>query len=147
MRTERNGADLELERRVHRSLRALPQRRAPLSLEGRVFEELSRLASLPWWRRSFAHWPSIARAAFLVISVGLSALTFIGSARLIASLAPLRGLGDSLAWLSTSLEALGSLARAIPSIWLYEGLAAAALLYGLLFALGAAAYRTLYLDA
>lgn len=145
--TERNKADLELERRVHRSLRALPQRRAPLSLEARVYQELSRLASLPWWRRSFAHWPGTARAAFLLISGGLCALTFIGSARLVTSLVLLRGLGDSLAWLSTAVEALGSLARAIPSIWLYEGLAVAAMLYGFLFALGAAAYRTLYLDA
>jgi hypothetical protein len=143
---ERDESDLELERVAHRSLRALPPRRAPLSLEGRVYQELARLASLPWWRRSFAHWPGMARAAFLVLCVGLSALTFGGDARLFASLASMRRLLDSLAWLNTAAETLGSLARAIPTIWLYEGLAAAALLYGLLFALGAAAYRTLYLD-
>src|ERR1700686_3210915 len=125
--TERNKADLELERWVHRSLRALPQRRAPLSLEARVYQELSRLASLPWWRRSFAHWPGTARAAFLILSVGSSALTFIGGARLLAKLAPMRGLTESLAWLNTTVETLGSLVRAVPSIWLYEGLAAAAL--------------------
>lgn len=143
----RDEPDLELERRIHRSLRRLPQRRAPSSLEGRVWSELARLASLPWWRRSFLHWPFAARATFFLLSAGACALTFIGGARVIAGFASVRELADSFTWLITAADAMGSLVRALPSIWLYEALAAAALLYGLLFALGAAAYRTLYLDA
>ncbi|MGA8707438.1 MAG: hypothetical protein WB646_10665 [Steroidobacteraceae bacterium] len=132
---------------MHRALRQLPQRRAPSSLEGRVWSELTRLASLPWWRRSFLHWPVAARASFFVLSAGLCALTFTGSARVFAGFGVVGRLADSLTWLRTAAEALGSLLRVVPSIWIYEALAAGALLYALLFALGAAAYRTLYLEA
>jgi hypothetical protein len=38
-----------------------------------------------------------------------------------------------------------ALSGAIPPEWLYAALAAGAILYGALFGLGAAAYRTLYL--
>jgi hypothetical protein len=144
---DRDKPDLQLERQVHRSLRQLPQRRAPSSLENRVWSELARLASLPWWRRSFLHWPLAARASFFVLSAGLCALTFLGSARLFAGFGSAKRLAESLTWLSTAAEALASLLRVVPSIWIYEALAAAALLYALLFALGAAAYRTLYLEA
>lgn len=144
---EDKKTDLQLERLVHRSLRSLPRRHAPESLEARVWQELGRLAALPWWRRSYAHWPSIARFGFLILCLGLGALTFNGGARMAAGFAPARSWNESLAWLNTAAEAAGSLAHAIPSSWLYEGLAVAALLYGFLFALGAAAYRTLYLDA
>src|SRR5665213_4169885 len=40
----------------------------------------------------------------------------------------------------------GSMVRASPPAWLYEGAAVAAVLYALLFALGATAYRTLWVD-
>jgi hypothetical protein len=145
--TDLNDTDPKLEQLVHHMLRELPPRQAPESLEGRVLKELARLAALPWWRRSFAHWPGVVRLAFLSLCLGLSALTFIVGGRLVASLAPARKWSDSLDWLRTVVEAAGSLAHAIPSMWLYEGLAVAALLYGFMFALGAAAYRTLYLDA
>jgi uncharacterized membrane protein YcfT len=38
------------------------------------------------------------------------------------------------------------IARAVPTIWLYEGMAIGAVLYAALFGLGAALYRTLYLQ-
>jgi hypothetical protein len=38
------------------------------------------------------------------------------------------------------------LVGAIPTTWLYGGIAAGAMLYVILFGLGAAAYRTLYLQ-
>jgi hypothetical protein len=143
----RDESHLELERWIHRSLRQLPLRRAPSSVEDRVWSELARLASLPWWRRSFLHWPVAARAMFFLFSAGACAITVIGGTRVVAGFSSVRHLGNSLMWLITAADALGSLTRALPSIWLYEGLAAAAVLYGMLFALGAAAYRTLYLDA
>ena len=39
-----------------------------------------------------------------------------------------------------------SVLRAVPSYWLYAGVAAALALYVALFGLGAAAYRTLYVN-
>jgi len=145
--TDRDEAELKLERLVHDSLRRLPHRQAPASLEERVLQELARRAALPWWRRSFTHWPTFARSLFLILCAVLGTLTFAGSARVTAGFTPMQRLVDSLTWLNTAVEAVSSLAHAIPSIWLYEGLAIAALLYGFLIALGAAAYRTLYLDA
>src|ERR1700738_3597831 len=73
-----------LERLLDRALRELPLRRAPLTLESRVFGELQRRAALPWWRRSFAHWPLLARAAFLVICGVLIRLAFLGGATAVA---------------------------------------------------------------
>ena len=71
-----NTPEEELERLVDRALHDLPLRRAPHTLESRVFAELERRAALPWWRRSFAHWPLPARSAFLVICIALIAFAF-----------------------------------------------------------------------
>src|SRR5476649_1202935 len=89
----------KLEQLIHRTLREQPARRAPRSLEQRVLAELERRAALPWWRRSFAHWPLPARAGFLVICAALIGLAFVGGA---AAMDSLRSLNDSgalsLAW-------------------------------------------------
>ena len=118
--------DEALQRWLDRTLRELPLRRAPGTLEARVFNELKRQAALPWWRRSFMHWPAPARIVFLVICGALAALVFVGGAAAVASLRSL-------------------LARALPVTWLYQGVAVCAVLYAVLFGLGAAVYRTLYL--
>jgi hypothetical protein len=111
-----------------------------------VWSELGRLAALPWWRRNFSQWPLAARAAFLIACAGMSALTLAGNARIIATLAPFRRLAESFTWVTAAIEALESIARAIPAAWIYEVSAIAVLLYGAIFALGIVAYRSLYLD-
>jgi uncharacterized membrane protein YfcA len=136
------------------TLRRLPSQAAPPTLESRVLGELARRAGLPWWRRSFAHWPSVARAAFLLMCGSLvgglylsgdwSAITLRSwheSGAL--SVASVR---DSMAILTAAGELGAVFAHAIPSTWLYAGLTAGALLYAFLFGLGSAAYRTLYLN-
>jgi hypothetical protein len=143
----RDDADLELERLVARSLRELQVRRAPLDLESRVFAELARRAALPWWRRSFVQWPRTVRAAFLAVCTSLSALTIVCGARIGVSLVPSRGMDLAISLASAAGDAVATIAHAIPLVWIYEGLAVAAALYAVLFALGAAAYRTLYLEA
>jgi hypothetical protein len=126
---ERDDTD-QLERLFDRALHELPVRRAPPTLEARVFDELARRMARPWWRQSFAYWPRSARAVFFAVCGALIGLAFVGCDWIVA------GAG--------SLSA--SLVRAIPPIWLYEGVAVAMLLYAMLFALGAAAYRTLWAD-
>lgn len=102
-------------------LRGLPPRSAPATLEARVRGELERLAMRPWWHRSFAHWPAAVRAAFVAACLALAALMlFEGN------------------WLWSDLQSLPR--------WLYECLAVGGLFYMILFGLGAAAYRALYLD-
>ncbi len=144
----------DLERLIHRTLRELPARRAPSSLEQRVLAELARRAALPWWRKSFAHWPLAARAVFLVACLGLVKLALMGSVWVMAGFDSVQyheAFAQPVVWLE-SLRALfhaGTgfievITRNIPPLWLYGGLAFVATLYAALFGLGAAAYRLLY---
>ena len=148
---DRDDADLKLEQLVDHELRQLPLRRAPMNLEARVFEELARRAAMPWWQRSFVQWPTAARVLLLGVCTILSALTIVGGARIVvnlgAALRPARELDRALALLSASKDVVATLVGTIPPMWIYEGLALAAVLYAALFALGTAAYRTLYLEA
>jgi hypothetical protein len=146
-----------LESEVQRRLREMPLRRAPFSLESRVLAEIARRDALPWWRRSFARWPRPARAVFAVACGSLAAALLAASWPFSPSGA-LAGAGARSAglWLPWARSALtlidvareldAALVRAMPLDWLYGLLAAAALLYAALFGLGAAAYRTLYLN-
>ena len=144
-----------LERLLDRTLRELPLRRAPPTLEARVCSELERRAARPWWRRSFAHWPPPARAAFLAICSVLTGLAFLGGT---AAVSAVRALHESGAlfpsWAHQAAMLMASagnlvtlLAHAVPPGWLYEIIAACAVLYAVLFGLGAVVYRTLYLQS
>jgi hypothetical protein len=148
---DRNEAELKLERLLDHALHQLPLRRAPLNLEARVFEELARRAAMPWWQRSFMQWPRAARVLLLGVCTALGALTIVGGARIVVNLGPTlrpaRELDRALALLSASKNVIATLVGTIPPMWIYEGLALAAVLYAALFALGTAAYRTLYLEA
>ncbi len=146
-----------LEHEVSSALRGFPLRRAPSSLESRVIAEIGRRAALPWWRRSFAHWPGPARVGFAVSS-GLLVAALLAAAWPWAPGAAwvgagTRAAGSWLPWASSTLtlidvtRELGSaLVRVVPLDWLHAAMATGALLYAALFALGAVAYRTLYLD-
>jgi hypothetical protein len=142
----------EWDRLLERTLRELPLRRAPAALETRVFSELARRAALSWWRRSFAHWPHLARVTFLVICGALIMVAFVGGDTVVAMVRSLLDFG-TLPWLHQAGVLVGSagnlfalLARTVPPAWAFAGIAAGALLYLVLFGLGAAAYRTLYLQ-
>lgn len=145
--------DETLQHLLDRTLQELPLRRAPATLEARVFNELERRAALPWWRRSFMHWPVPARIAFLVICGTLAALVLFGGAAAVAGLRSLLESGaPSLSWarhIGVLMMSAGNLAallaRSLPVTWLYQVIAVCAVLYAVLFGLGAAVYRTLYL--
>ena len=53
----------ELERFIHQTLRALPDRKAPGTLEARVLAEVERRAAIPWWHKSWSYWPQPAVAS------------------------------------------------------------------------------------
>ncbi len=142
---DRPDSEEELERRVHELLVNAPLRRAPASLQASVLAEIARRAALPWWRLSFAQWPAIARIVFVLVSIALIALTILAGG--------VREFGTTpLAWAQAVINAAsaasgfaGMFVHIIPSQWLYAGLFVGALLYALLFGLGAFAYRFLYL--
>ncbi len=143
-----------LEQLLDRTLRPLPLRRAPPALQSRVLEELQRRAARPWWRRSFAHWPSAARAAFVLVCLALVGMVILGGNWTAATVQSLHASGalslssgrQALAIMTAAAELATLFARAVPPAWIYAGLAAGAVLYAALFGLGAAAYRTLYLS-
>jgi len=143
----------KLERALTQALTGLPLRRAPSTLELRVVNELERRAALPWWRVSFAHWPAAPRVAFVAVCVALVAATILGgvfafvgdrSFNEVAALV-LSWAHPFLAVVSSAGGVASLLVSIIPPLWLYGGMALGIMLYVVLFGLGAAAYRTLYL--
>ena len=141
-----------LERLLADTMRDIPARPAPHTLESRVLGELARRASRPWWRRSFGHWPAFARVGWVAACGALIGITLLGGPWTTA-MGSLQGAGAMGSWMRQAAAITGtvgnlgaSLLDAVPGTWLLWGLAAAALLYAFLFGLGAAAYRLLYLQ-
>src|SRR4051794_8580369 len=121
--------DAKLERLIHRTLRDLPSRHAPRSLEQRVLAEIERRAALPWWRKSFAHWPVAARAGFILVSAGFAKLAIMLGVWVMAGFDGAQfkeAFAPQFARLDSALlvvNAIGSsfdiLFRNIPPLWLY----------------------------
>jgi hypothetical protein len=142
----------KLEAAIHRILRSVPDRKAPAGFESRVLAELSRRASLPWWRKSYAYWPSPVRVVFFAGSALAAALLVSGLIVLGRSpgVNELAGAAQPFAWLGMAGEFVNSInynmrlvIGAIPPLWLYGAIAAIAASYAALGAIGAAAYRVL----
>lgn len=142
--------DEKLERLIQQTLRQLPARRAPRSLENRVLAELERRAALPWWRKSYSHWPSPVRAAFFVISAAVAALIVAGIFVLTRGAAGTEAVGEITtqvagirAFFGTVVEKTFMIFHAIPAVWLYGSIAVIASCYVALIGIGAVAYRTI----
>jgi hypothetical protein len=143
----------DLEAKMHRVLHGLPNRKAPSGLEGRILAELSRRAALPWWKKSFAHWPSSVRLAFLALSVVAAALLAFGVYQLANSSgarALAGGVSSGYGWFivardvaSAAGDRVRMLLASIPPVLLYGGAALIALSYACVAALGAATLRAL----
>jgi len=144
----------ELEKFIHRTLRSLPDRRAPAALETRVLAAIEARAAIPWWHKSWNWWPQWVRALFVLFCGAVAALVVVGAAGLPASfdtaqlnhafapvlsmIRPLVGLGRGFA------DIVAVIGRNIPTLWLYGAAAFVAGLYVMLVGVGAAAYRTLW---
>ncbi|MGA2399756.1 MAG: hypothetical protein ABSG30_17100 [Steroidobacteraceae bacterium] len=147
--------DRELETRLGQALRALPERRAPATLESRVLDTLAWRAPLPWWRRDFREWPAAARVAFGVTSAALIVLTVLAAAAANANLGSLGAsealstpvLHDASVLFVIARTLSNSLTTILSSGWALGCLIASAALYAALFGLAIAGYRTLYLNA
>jgi hypothetical protein len=144
----------DLEKFVHRTLRSLPNRVAPHTLESRVMAAIAARATQPWWKQSYAQWPLAARCVFLMLSGGFAKLALMATVWAMAdfeSAGVVSAFTNQFAWVDRlsgifgGVTALGSMiVRNIPSMWLYSGLACLAVLYGALLGIGATAYRTLF---
>ena len=138
-----------LEQIIHRTLRSLPERRAPRTLEHRVLAAIAAKQSIPWWHKSYAYWPTPVKIAFysasLVLVIGISTLNTSSGSLLVewlrsafSHLNPLRSTANAIS------ESGALVYRSIPSLYIYGALAVIGSLYAALFGLGATAYRTLF---
>lgn len=145
----------KLERLITENCRTQPLRSAPVALQQRVFAELAQRAALPWWRKSFAHWPTPIRVAWLLVSVAVAPIMLNLTLWLSGQLAAAHSVARPLSWLenfaafisfmhSVSNYVVGSVWQHIPATLLYGGIVAVLTMYGLLIALGTVAYRTVY---
>ncbi len=146
-----HGPDDALGRLIDRTLRAQPPVAAPATLEARVLAEIERRAALPWWDKSFLHWPVPARAVFLLASLGVVKLVLDVMVWAISGVRAEAGVASRLGWLRTFSDVAHSIADAglyvvhsIPSYWLYAGAIAGVTAYLAAVGLGTIAYRTLY---
>jgi hypothetical protein len=144
-----------IERLIGEVLRDQPLRAAPPSLQARVLAEIAQRQALPWWRHSFLHWPLLVRTVFILLSLGIVKLVLTGVMWLITSVRSpvVETIAKPLSWAETSADLFSKtinlaaiVLNAIPSHWLYAGIGVAIALYLALLALGATAYRTLYVS-
>jgi hypothetical protein len=152
--TPSSDPNQKLEQWTRETLRELPSRRAPRSLEQRVCAEIERRLALPWWRKSFGHWPMVARAAFVLTCAGLVRLALMAGTWMMSGFDPEQFktvFAQPYAWMESGVALVHAargffdiMGRNIPALWLYGGLAFFALMYAMLFGLGAAAYRALH---
>ena len=145
--------DKHVEEMVHQALRELPARRAPRSLEQRVLAEIERRAALPWWRKSFTHWPAPARAGFVIVCAALVVLALVGRVWMMAGFDPAAlkpAFAQPFVWIESLWVAVRAVAgsfeivfRNIPPAWLYGSLVFFGSMYAALFGLGAAALKAI----
>lgn len=147
-----NDTEKDLENRLNGLLKSLPDRRAPRTLEHRVLAAIAARGALPWYHKSWAHWPLLARIAFILLSLaitGIIAFTSFASTSPIGTLAATvredveTKAAPTVSLLQTLAGAFATLGNAIPDTWLYGGAALIAIAYVGFFSLGATAYRTL----
>lgn len=149
---------LKLERLIERACREQPPRRAPQTLSRNVRAELLRRAALPWWHKSFSHWPGLVRTVFVlacsvVVLASLSVTVWSGAERAAERLVAPIGqtwshIHELRAWASFADSLLhyivAAVTQTIPSRWLDAGFIGLSALYGMLGGLGATGYRILY---
>jgi hypothetical protein len=142
-----------LEQSIARVLRDQPLLQAPASLEANVLREIERRAALPWWRKSFMHWPQVARIGLImallgVVKLALDALVWLTMSYRESNVAT--AIEQPVDWFHTTssiVRSLGTAAEAllsaIPSTWLYAGLLIGFAMYVAIAGVGAVVYRTL----
>src|ERR1700761_4646104 len=106
---DRTDADQKRDLVLNQTLRGLPLRKAPLSLEARVLNELARRAAMPWWRASFSGWPVAARVGFVLACAGLIAATILGGVSAVIGDRPVSEASAMvIAWISPILTLISS---------------------------------------
>jgi hypothetical protein len=142
----------QLERAVDKLLKQQPLRKAPSDMYARVMREVQLRKVLPWWRKSFLHWPLMMQILFFVAAIGTAkgvlmlcawldmhafatATSITESSSIVQSSSALFSVGNQLSML---------LSRLVPATWVYGALMVVAAVYLVLFGIGFTTYKTLY---
>ncbi|HEX2584490.1 MAG TPA: hypothetical protein VHL14_05130 [Steroidobacteraceae bacterium] len=141
-----------LEKAVDRLCKQQPLRKAPADLYSRVMREVQLRKALPWWRKSFLHWPLMMQVAFVLAALVTAKLALVctdwvssnwfASSKVARESASLIQGADTVITVSHSISS--HLTEVIPMSWMYAALAIVAVLYLVLFGVGVATYKTLY---
>lgn len=144
----------QLEQLVHTELRALPPRRAPRTLEARVLAAIEQRNAIAWWHKSWSYWPTPVKAAFAFVATAFAGTVVAASYSLFSGASLEKAAAEAGERLSLftrlwhaatwTADFVSAQVAAIPSLWLYGGLAFVATMYAAFFGLGAVAYRALY---
>jgi hypothetical protein len=132
-----NERERQLEELIHREFRRLPAVPAPATLVHRVMLTVHERARQPWWRRSWAGWPTPVRLLFLVgatafACVCMFSLVYLGGEVSLASV--MTEAGDQVSFLRPVWEVAAALAGAL--VWLARA-ASPVLVWSVILTLGA----------
>jgi hypothetical protein len=129
----RDAAAAHLERHITTLLREQPLQRAPTTLAQRVMAAIEQRQ-----RSAFQRWPLAVRIAFVLLA-GVTAHLSIELVRLMGAgiTAPHPTLTVMLA------ETALAVARQFPLVWTYAAVAGLIVIYGGIFGIGIAMYRTI----
>jgi len=141
-----------LERAVDKLCKQLPDRKAPADLYSRVMREVQLRKALPWWRKSFLHWPVAMQGLFvtaalitakgvLMISDWCGVHVFTPAASVTQSSSVVQGASTLM---SVSNQVSSQIAHMVPSSWMYGAALLVAMFYLVLFGIGVTTYKTLY---
>jgi len=141
-----------LEKFVDHLCKEQPLRKAPSDLYQRVMREVQLRKALPWWRKSFLHWPLLMQVVFVLAALVTAKLALVctdwisenwfASSTVVKESSSLLQGADAVVTVSNNISS--HLTHFIPTPWLYGAVAIVAVLYLVLFGVGVATYKTLY---
>jgi len=145
----------KLEHLIDAACHQQPALKAPRELRSRVLAELERRAALPWWCKSFVHWPASIRMGFMLALLGIVQVTLhmsvwfdtrLDAARPMSRpVSWMQNFGAFIAFMQSLTDYLGStLLHRIPTPLLYGGVLGILMIYAAFVGLSVAAYRTFY---
>jgi len=140
-----------LEKLVDQLCKQQPLRKAPTDLYSRVMREVQMRKALPWWRKSFIHWPMAMQilfvaAAVLTARLALICTDWVGanwfvSGKALKESSLVQG-ADTVITVGNTVSS--HLSGVVPMPWIYGAIAVVAVLYLVLFGIGVTTYKTLY---
>lgn len=142
----------QLAHAVDKLCKQQPLRKAPFDLYERVMREVQLRKALPWWRKSFLHWPMMMQILFVVAALltakGVLMLCSWFGANAVATATSITQSSSivqgSTTLLSVSNHMSSVVSHIVPASWIYGAVLSIAMVYLVLIGIGVTTYKTLY---